>query len=129
MLCQRAIPVVESAYASALADPLNGNSDVILSATKTPDGATLNAMGESVVFLEFGAGVGTASAYVSADAEGLPPIVPGSWSKDHKKEFVNKGYWHYNGEKISSVRPSLGLYNGKKFMQTELAKVLKEITK
>ena len=76
----------------------------------TANGCKIRAYGGTVFFLEFGAGVYAQSNEMNT--EGLDTS-PGSWSKDHLKQFTKKGYWtHKVGESIEKfygVEPYSGM--------------------
>ena len=76
----------------------------------TDSGCMIKAYGDTVFFLEFGAGVYAKTNEMNT--EGLD-TTPGSWSKDHLKQFVTKGYWTYKVgetvEKFYGVEPTEGM--------------------
>lgn len=84
----------------------------------------VSALGEQVVFLEFGAGVSTDVSHPYADNVSFT-VAPGSWSQDHSQMYAKYGYWYYNGIIFYGVDPLRCLYNAVE----EVKPMVKEIVR
>lgn len=104
-------------------------SDYDVFSQETPNGHVIIAYGEDVMFIEFGAGVVTAD-YEHPNAEGLPPIVAGEWSKtEGSKQFYLKGYWYYNHERYTHYPdyPAWGFHEAKKQIIEQAEEVVRKV--
>lgn len=89
-----------------------GNGEDSASVSAEADGGTgrIVATGDGISFLEFGAGV-------DAGITGLTPvqapyqIAPGTWSREHSKQFYLNGFWFYNGKRYYSKTPTGAMQN------------------
>lgn len=68
------------------------------------------ATGQSVMFLEFGAGVDADPTHAWVMKAPFT-VAPGSWSKDHAKLFSTNGFWFYDGEYFRSIPATRAMYN------------------
>lgn len=116
---------VREASIRMLGERDDGNDDVVVDSRDTADGFEVYAEGDSVAFLEFGAGVTSGFGYVG-DTGGLD-ISPGSYSKDHAQMFTKHGFWFYNGKIMSGVYPTAGIYNAGVAIEESLLDVAREV--
>jgi len=108
----------------------NQDSDYITVIETKPDCVILSAVGEDVMFREFGAGVDTETIYPLTNTEGLPPIAPASYSStEGTGEFAKYGSWHHKKVKMTGVKPTLGMYYASLKMRTILPQLMKELMK
>lgn len=68
------------------------------------------ANGKGVMFLEFGAGIAADSLHKWV-MEVPFSVAPGSWSKDHARQFSDNGYWFYNGTSYAFIPATRAMYN------------------
>lgn len=125
-LAKIGIPIVSVNYLNGSEE---GNVDFDVVVEPTEKGCKLVAKGQDVCFLEFGAGT-TTKAYDGEGQEGLPPIYPGSWSKESGivgGSFDLYGYWFWNGEKYVNLEPKLGLQRASEEMQRRAVEVARRI--
>lgn len=103
----------------------------------TESGYAIVANGEDIMFIEFGAGMSTED-YEHPEAEGLPPIVAGEWSRNEGTgQFASKGYWWHNREKFYGypsfdgipAYPAHGFYEANKEMQKRAEEVIRRVLK
>lgn len=94
----------------------------------------LNADGDGVVFLEFGAGDATGQGAHGEEENNFTmetgiSILPGSYSStEGTGEYVNNalanngnGWWHFNGQIYTAIQPRRAMYKAKLKAITELA--------
>lgn len=101
-----------------------GNGEDSASVTPEPEGDSgrIVATGDGISFLEFGAGV-------EAGITGLTPvqapyqIAPGSWSREHSKQFCMNGYWYYNGKRYYSKTPTGAMQNASVELQQRVQEI------
>lgn len=82
----------------------------------------IRAKGVSVIFLEFGSGVGA-----THKEGGEFGFVEDSWSSTHAKQYHEKGYWKYNGKMITGQPAAMGLYNARKHILKNAQKKTEEV--
>lgn len=83
------------------------------------------ASGKSVCFVEFGTGNYAGIGYdkiVSAPFD----IAPGSWSREHGKQYSIKGYWYFQRKLYYGTYPTRGMYYASKEMRANLEQIAKE---
>lgn len=82
-----------------------GEDTATVTAEIEGDHGRIVATGEGISFLEFGAGI---EAGTTGMTEVVAPysIAPGSWSRDHGRQFYLHGYWYYDGERYYSKTPT-----------------------
>lgn len=90
----------------------------------TDSGAMIVASGQSVFFLEFGAGVFASSNEMNT--EGLDTS-PGSWSKDHLKMFSEHGFWVHKGDFYEGILPFPGMNMAREEVLKNIETVAKEV--
>ena len=126
-LSEIGVPIVLVAYNNGT---FEGNSDYDVRVENTENGCKLVAEGQDVCFLEFGAGT-TTTSYEGEGQEGLPPIYPGSWSREGGGAlggmFDLYGYWIWNGERYVNLEPTLGLYKASEEMQRRAVEITKKV--
>lgn len=85
------------------------------------------AVGDSVVFQEFGAGARISDPYPDGADVGFE-IRRGAYSDLHEGEYAQTGYqyWHHDGEIYQYVTPTNGLFHGMMAAKERAAKVAKE---
>lgn len=88
------------------------------------DEFTLRASGKGVIFMEYGSGVG--ATHPEGSSKGF---TPDSWSVNDKREFHEKGYWHYNGKTIYGQPPARAMYNARKEMLKNANEKFEEVFK
>ena len=93
---------------------------------KKKNGYKIIANGKDVCFLEFGAGVTTDTTHPFAKNVSFD-VYPASWSIDHAKQFVRKGYWMYRGEKYDAITPMRGMYHAYKAILEEAPRIVEEV--
>ncbi len=90
------------------------------------NGYNIIASGKSVCFLEFGAGLATDSSHPFAKNVSFS-VTPGSWSKEHAKQFSTQGYWIFGGRRYEEVFARRGLYNAYKQIIAEAPAMAREV--
>lgn len=123
-LAEIGLYVAELHYAGGSID---GNDDVQVTVEPIENGYKIVASGEDVFFLEFGTGVAAGNGYDTSVIDPPVDISPGSWSKTHKKQFSEKGYWYYNGRKYEMTTPRMGMYHTAKEIETRVKKIAQEV--
>lgn len=106
---------------------IDGNDDVTVTIEPIKNGYKIVASGEDVFFLEFGTGVAAGNGYDTSVIDPPVDITPGSWSKTHKQQFSNKGYWYYNGRKYEMTTPRMGMYHAAKEVERNLKRIAEEV--
>lgn len=115
--------VEEGAYVAGWA--FNG-TPVEITVEKIPKGYKLVANGEAVGFLEFGAGVLADTGHHFAKNAPFD-VYPGSWSKDHAKQFYMNQEWTYGRVTTDRVAPRRGLYKAYRQMYITMEQVAREV--
>lgn len=108
----------------------NFGSAVTVTVDIRDDGFVINANGDAVCFLEFGAGTKAGLGVPLSEYKELPiEVRPGSWSEEHAREFVNTGYkyWTFGGKKIEFIEPRMGMYKASRKIQEEVVNIAKEV--
>lgn len=84
----------------------------------------IKAEGETVAFIEFGAGDFAADIYGTGVG-----VSPGSWSASElgKGEYINNGYWWYNKQKFFGINPAFGFDAARSAIRRESARIAKEV--
>ena len=101
-----------------------GPNDVTV--TLEPDGTrcTISAAGSSVIFIEFGTGVGATHPY-----GGEKGYTPGSWSQGpHGKGYFPPG-WSHNGKYTTGEPAALAMYNAATQMREQIQTIAREVFK
>ena len=103
------------------------NEPVVVTVEKVRGGYSINALGESVCFIEFGAGVLADPTHPFAD--NVPFLVrAGSWSDPRKGEFYRTGhqYWHYKKKRYEGVQAQRGMYEAYKAVLMNINRIVAE---
>ena len=91
-----------------------------------PRGWKLVANGDAVGFLEFGAGTQADTGHHFAKNAPFE-VKPGSWSKDHSKQFYKYGEWKFGGVTYRYIQPRRGLYKAYTAMLNDMRKIAIEV--
>ena len=103
-----------------------GNAPIKVWCEKIPKGWKVVADGEAVGFIEFGAGVYTDTGHHFAKNAPFE-VKPGSWSKDHAKQFYKYGEWEFGGKKYIGIHAKRGLYEAYKQMYQDMRQIAIEV--
>lgn len=115
----------EAHYASGFLDE---NDDVNVTISPISNGYVVKASGESVCFLEFGAGAAAGNGYDTSVYEPPVDISPASWSEtEGTGEFAKYGSWHYQKRKYTMVVPRMGMYHGVKAAKDNMDRIVNEV--
>lgn len=98
--------------------------DVDVRVVPLDDGAEIVASGQSVFFLEFGAGIYAQTNEMNT--EGLDTS-PGSWSKTHKQIFTRYGYWFHKRQFYRGVVPAPGMNMAREEVLKNIEAVIAEV--
>lgn len=127
-LAQRLAEEIQSKADTAYAKQANaGNirTSVLISGSNGSGNRTVSAIGSDVMFLEFGAGVYTDPGHEWASQVG--DVEAGSWSKTHARQFVDKGYWFYNGIPYEGLEATRGMLNAFNDVSAKVEKIADEV--
>ena len=96
---------------------------------KTEDGYVLMALGDNVMFLEFGTGVMTASDY--GESLGLTIVEPGMWSQTEGRGFFRPGheYWYWHRHKYTGTIATKGFLFATQEMKEQAERIVKRVIK
>lgn len=97
---------------------------------RTSEGYVIEAVGDSVVFLEFGTGQDTDSAYGSS--EGFTFVEPGMWSQTWGKGQYKPGIherWRHEGKVYTGTESVKGFYFAKREMRDQAVKIIRKVLK
>ena len=84
----------------------------------------LVGQGRHIMFQEYGTGIG------ATHPEGHDyGYTEDSWSISHKREYHDKGYWHYQGKKLKGHPASMGMYNARKTIESNIDNKVEEVWK
>lgn len=115
--------LAENAYDGT---PYTGDRNVYVTVEDRPNGYAIVADGETVLFLEFGAGITMGYGHPQAAEFGMGPgtypIPPG---KGHWND--PKGWWTPQGEHTYGNPPSMAMYNAAKELRKQAAKIAQEV--
>lgn len=100
----------------------DGDKDVSVTTEQRGENVVaIVAAGNSVLFLEFGAGVSL--GYGHPDPMGYGPgTYPGKGHWDDPN-----GWWFGNGQHTYGNAPAMGMYNARKAIEMELTRIAKEV--
>lgn len=94
---------------------------------RTQDGYAIYAIGENVIFLEFGTG-DFVTDLEYPEAEGLPNLAGGSWSiTEGKGVYARHGFWHYRRKLFKGTYATRGFYYANDTIKLEAERVVKEV--
>ena len=101
----------------------NGSNDVSVRVDDTGSVAVIYAEGESVAFIEFGAGKEYGYGHPQAGEHGMGPgTYPG---KDHWDN--EKGWWYGHGQHSYGNPPAMAMYDAVQKMTEEWTRIAKEV--
>ena len=104
----------------------NGTNDVSVRVDDTGSVAVIYAEGESVAFIEFGAGITYGSGHPQAAEFG---VGPGTYP-DGKGHWDNPGGWWYaHGQHTYGNPPAMAMYNAVQAMTAEITRIAREVFK
>ncbi len=102
----------------------NGTNDVSVRVDDTGNAAVIYAEGESVAFIEFGAGITYGSGHPQAGELGMGP---GTYP-DGKGHWDNpNGWWYAHGQHTYGNPPAMAMYSAVQAMTEELTKIAREV--
>lgn len=102
---------------------------VTVTVVPTDNGFEIDANGEDVCFLEFGAGVSASASKNPLSAQMPFEVRPGSWSEQNARQFSEKGYWYYGGKKYESVPQRNAMYSAYRSIMDNVYIIAKEVFK
>ena len=101
----------------------NGSNDVSVRVDDTGSVAVIYAEGESVAFIEFGAGIKYGYGHPQAGEHGMGPgTYPGKGNWDNEK-----GWWYGHGQHSYGNPPAMAMYEAVQTMTEELTRIAKEV--
>lgn len=100
-------------------------SSVAVDVVPSEHGSKINANGDAVVFMEFGAGDATSASEL---AENLPfEVSKGSYSRENAKQYSRWGYWWFGGHVMTEVVPRRGLLNATRHIEDVYERRAREV--
>ena len=101
----------------------NGSNDVSVRVDDTGSVAVIYAEGESVAFIEFGAGIRYGYGHPQAGEHGMGPgTYPGKGNWDNEK-----GWWYGHGQHSYGNPPAMAMYDAVQKMTEELTRIAREV--
>jgi len=101
----------------------NGSNDVSVRVDDTGSVAVIYAEGESVAFIEFGAGIKYGYGHPQAGEHGVGPgTYPGKGNWDNEK-----GWWYGHGQHSYGNPPAMAMYDAVQRMTEELTRIAREV--
>jgi hypothetical protein len=101
----------------------NGSNDVTVRVDDTGSVAVIYAEGESVAFIEFGAGIKYGYGHPQAGEHGMGPgTYPGKGNWDNEK-----GWWYGHGQHSYGNPPAMAMYEAVQKMTEELTRIAREV--
>jgi hypothetical protein len=101
----------------------NGSNDVSVRVDDTGSVAVIYAEGESVAFIEFGAGIRYGYGHPQAGEHGMGPgTYPGKGHWDNEK-----GWWYGHGQHSYGNPPAMAMYDAVQKMTEELTRIAREV--
>ena len=99
----------------------NGTNDVAVTVEPIDNGYAIHAMGNAVLFIEFGSGA--SYGYGHPEPEGYGPgTYPGKGHWDDPN-----GWWYGNHEHSYGNPPAQAMYNAKRDIQAEVQRIADEV--
>lgn len=99
-----------------------GNDDFNVSVVPVNNGYKIVASGTDVYFIEFGTGDGVSAHYDTA-----VPVAWGTWSAEHDQILWDKGFWYYEGEKLTGTKAEMPMYYAGRAIRENEKRIVKEI--
>ena len=101
----------------------NGSKDVSVRVDDTGTVAVIYAEGESVAFIEFGAGIKYGYGHPQAAEHGMGPgTYPGTGNWDNEK-----GWWYGHGQHSYGNPPAMAMYEAVQKMTEDLTRIAREV--
>lgn len=110
----------------AAAPSYDGNYDVSVVAESIPNGARVHASGQSVAFVEYGAGA------IYPNYPGVDPYGRGSWSMgpDGKGHWNDPNGWYYaHGKKSWGNPPAAAMFHAEQAMRDNASDIARGVIK
>ena len=102
----------------------SGTNDVSVRVDDTGSVAVIYAEGESVAFIEFGAGITYGSGHPQADEFG---VGPGTYPEGKGHWDNPKGWWYARGQHTYGNPPAMAMYNAVQAMTEEVTRIAREV--
>jgi len=102
----------------------NGTNDVSVRVDDTGSVAVIYAEGESVAFIEFGAGITYGSGHPQADELGMGP---GTYPEGKGHWDNPNGWWYAHGQHSYGNPPAMAMYNAVQAMTEEVTRIAREV--
>lgn len=104
---------------------VHGHNNAVWS-EQTESGYRIIAEGDTVLFIEFGAG--DAAGQEAAKYDAVPSVVrPGSWSEEHSQQYSTWGFWFFGGKKLTETPPHPAFYEAYQAMVEALPQIVNEV--
>ena len=104
----------------------NGTNDVSVRVDDTGSVAVIYAEGESVAFIEFGAGITYGSGHPQAAEFG---VGPGTYPEGKGHWDNPGGWWYAHGQHTYGNPPAMAMYNAVQAMTAEITRIAREVFK
>lgn len=115
-LCAVGEPIIKAAH--------GGHATVFTE--EQENGYSIVAEGETILFVEFGAG--DAAGIMAGFYDNVPTSVrPGSWSETHEQMYSRYGFWVFGGQILHEVEPNPSFYYAYEAMVEALPKIAQEV--
>lgn len=102
----------------------SGTNDVSVRVDDTGSVAVIYAEGESVAFIEFGAGITYGSGHPQADEFG---VGPGTYPEGKGHWDNPGGWWYAHGQHTYGNPPAMAMYSAVQAMTEEITKIAREV--
>ena len=104
----------------------HGTNDVSVRVDDTGSVAVIYAEGESVAFIEFGAGITYGSGHPQAAEFG---VGPGTYPEGKGHWNNPGGWWYAHGQHTYGNPPAMAMYNAVQAMTAEITRIAREVFK
>ena len=102
----------------------NGTNDVSVRVDDTGSVAVIYAEGESVAFIEFGAGITYGSGHPQAAELG---VGPGTYPEGKGHWDNPNGWWYAHGQHTYGNPPAMAMYQAVQAMAEEITRIAREV--
>ena len=102
----------------------NGTNDVSVRVDDTGSVAVIYAEGESVAFIEFGAGITYGSGHPQAGELG---VGPGTYPEGKGHWDNPNGWWYAHGQHSYGNPPAMAMYNAVQAMAEDITTIAREV--